>query len=240
MSVSELTYEYRNNLVDRAHECIFSDDGKRGYDYLINRGIKEKTIKEWKLGYCPDSVRHIIFNDRIIIPYLDHHSYLRAVAARKVENEKPVWWNEKFDKSNYLFGLSKAKESIFRYNFAIVMEGQFDVISCHQSGLKMSVGVCGKAFTQRHTTLLSRYCNRIVLAYDVDENNSGQTASQKAFEFLKDKDFHIFKWHLPRTKDPDEYVRDKGGKHCMEEIKQILDKYKFKSRKNHTDIYYGD
>lgn len=240
MSQSVLAPDIREVLVSNAYLQLFESDGVRGLDYLSNRLISKDSIDEWKLGYCPTFVNDFIFNDRIVIPYHDHHGKLIAVAARKIENEKPYWWNEKFEKGKYLFGLHKTKRSIFYNNLAIIVEGQFDVISLYQHGIKIAVGLCGSSLNQDRINLLSRYCNRVVLALDQDANQAGQEATAKVFEMLKGKNFHIYRWYLSSGEDPDSYVRKHGGEKCMKQISEILKKYKFKSKKFGQKYNFGE
>jgi len=238
MSLSVLSEDVRNSLIYNAHLQLSTDDGIRGLDYLYKRKINDDSINEWKLGYCPSFVRDLIFNDRIIVPYRNQYGETIAVSARKIENQKPVWWNERFEKKSYLFGLDRAKKDIFKYNFAIVMEGQFDVISFHQRGLKMTVGVCGSTFDEKQLTLLSRYCNRIMIAFDVDKNKAGQEASKKAFDMMKGRNIYLYRWFFPQDVDPDLYIRSHGEKKCLEDIKNILEKYSYRERGGFNRKYY--
>lgn len=241
MSLSVLTEEVRDSLVSNAHLQLSTDDGIRGLEYLNNRGVNNSSINDWNLGYCPNFVKDLIFNDRIVVPYLDQNGKLVAVSARKIGDEKPVWWNERFEKKHYLFGLDKAKEHIFRYNLAIVMEGQFDVIAFHQRHLKMVVGVCGSSIDERQITLLSRYCNRIVIAFDVDKNKAGQVASKKAFDNMKGMNMYLYRWFFPESIDPDMYIRQYGKEKCVSDIKYLLEKYSYKDRNAmNRKYYYGE
>lgn len=241
MSLSILTEKVRKSLVNNAHLQLQNDDGKRGLAYLKNRGVNISSIKKWKLGYCPTFVKDLIFNDRIVVPYFDQYGDIIAVSARKIDEEKPVWWNEKFPKKNYLFGLDKAKKEIFKNNLAILVEGQFDVISFHQNGLKMTVGICGSSFDEKQLTLLSRYCNRLIIAFDVDANEAGQKASKKAFDMLKGMNIYIYRWFFPKGVDPDLYIRLHGKDHCVEEIKSILENFSFKEKNGfHREYYFGE
>jgi len=239
MNLSVISDSVRDSLVSNAHlQLMETEDGKRGMEYLVNRGVNRDSIKEWSIGYCPSFVKDLIFNDRIIVPYADQYGHIMAVSARKVEGEKPVWWNEKFSKKNYLFGLDKAKESIYKNNLAIVVEGQFDVVSFHQRGIKMAVGVCGSSFDEKQLTLLSRYCNRIMIAFDVDKNKAGQRASKKAFDMLKGMNIYLYRWFLKQGVDPDLHIRTNGKESCVKEIKKILDKYSYKERGGFQREYY--
>jgi len=236
-----LTKEKRDSLVSNAYNQLFTSEGIKGLNYLKNRGITIRTIKEWKLGYCPEYVQNYLFNDRIIVPYFDQHEDLVAVSARKIVEEKPVWWNEKFEKKNYLFGLHKAKKHIFLSNLAIIFEGQFDTITFHQGGLKNAVSVCGSSLDDKQIALLLRYCNRFVIAFDTDENNAGQEASLKVFNNLKNKNIYIYRWFLPKGIDPDKYILKYGKDKCIEEIRKIVNNFSFKEKKGlHRKYYFGE
>jgi len=240
MSLTKLTEDVRETLVTNAHHQLFEDDGINGLKYLRDRNINEETIKDWKLGYCPDFVRDLIFNDKIIIPYYDQYGKLLAVSARKITEEKPYWWNESFEKGEHLFGLHLAKKQIFEKNLAVIVEGQFDAISLHQSGIKIAVGLCGSAFTKKQLIVLSRYCNRIVIASDSDENKAGQITGQKIFDFLKNRNFHIYRWFFPNGYDPDLYVRRFGKDKCLDDLKKIIEKYSRKSSDFGNKYHYGE
>jgi DNA primase len=232
----------RNSLVCNSHkQLVHTDEGVRGLDYLKSRGVNSESIETWNLGYCPEAVESYQFRDRIIVPYYNQYNEIVAVSCRKIENEKPVWWNEKFSKKNHLFGLDKAKEHIFKNNLAIVVEGQFDVVAFHQRGLKMVVGVCGSTFDEKQLTLLSRYCNRIMIAFDVDKNKAGQQAASKAFDMLKGMNIYMYRWFFPQDIDPDLYIRTHGEDKCRETIKDILEKYSYKERDGFKrKFYFGE
>ena len=229
MSSSRFEDDFRQDLISLAHRQIFMSGGKRGLDYLLGRGFSKDIIKEWKLGYCPENIGDFILSDTIVIPFYDSHSNLISTSLRRIKNEKPYWWNEVFDKGDYLFGLDKAKYYMSYFNFAILVEGQLDVIALHQHGLKMAVGLSGTFIGEKRFSLLSRYCNRFIIALDNDE--AGRTSSQKIFEFLMNKNVYIYKWFLEDNLDPDEYVRKHGAKKCAMELKDLLDE-KFKNKKN--------
>lgn len=241
MSLSVLTDQVRDTLVRNANKQLATDEGARGLKYLRNRGVNSKSIDEWTLGYCPDSVRDLIFHDRIIVPYLNQYGKLIAVSARKVKEQKPVWWNERFEKKSHLFGLDKAKRHILKHNLVLVMEGQFDVIAFHQRGLKIAVGVCGSTLDEKQIILLSRYCNRIMIAFDVDKNKAGQEASRKAFDKMKGMNMYLYRWFFPSGVDPDLYIRTYGKRDCIDQIKSIIDKYSYKERGGfYREYYFGE
>ena len=102
----------------------------------------------------------------------------------------------------------------------------------------MVVGVCGSTFDEKQLTLLSRYCNRIMIAFDVDKNEAGQKASEKAFEMLKGMNIYLYRWFFPQGIDPDIYIRTHGKAKCLKDIKSILEKYSYKEKGGFKRKYY--
>ncbi len=73
-------------------------------------------------------------------------------------------------------------EKVRRKGF-IIVEGQLDVIMAHQAGSTNAVALSGSAFTDDHIKQLTRYTNKITLAFDGDE--AGRKAIDRALEKLK-------------------------------------------------------
>ncbi|MEI7720118.1 MAG: DNA primase [bacterium] len=73
-----------------------------------------------------------------------------------------------FKKSRVLYGFDKAKSAIRKADCMLLVEGQFDLVMAHQSGLPFTVAVSGTALTPEHLTLLGRLSKRLVLALDGD------------------------------------------------------------------------
>ncbi len=123
------------------------------------------------------------FRGRIMFPLFDMGNRVVAFSGRFFEHvggsreqregvEPAKYVNSPetllFKKSRVLYGLHIAKESIRKADCVLVVEGQFDVILAHQSGLRFTVAASGTALTREHLTLLSRYSKRLVLALDSD------------------------------------------------------------------------
>jgi len=226
MNELELSDEERKTLCQLSHAQIKEPEGKLGLEYLENRGISKRTIVEWELGYCPPDAPLYHYQNKIVIPYKDVYGKTIAVATRKLTNDKPVWWNESFNKGYHLFGLHQARKEIYKKNLAILVEGYFDVISLHQHGIKMAVGSCSGASQFEQWCLLSRYCDRIVLMFDRDENRSGQKGIKKAFDDFKGNPMKIYPCYLPMGTDPDEFVRKNGKKDMIARIRKAVEEKK--------------
>lgn len=138
-----------------------------------------------------------------------------------------------YNKSQILYGLNYAKSEILKNDFAIIVEGQFDVVLAHQSGFKNTVAVSGSSLTDSHLDLLSRYSKNIIFAYDSD--NAGQMAAKRSIELAHLKGFIVSILSLEKGKDPadilakDPKVFEKALKRSLPAIdfyiKSIKDKY---------------
>jgi DNA primase len=77
--------------------------------------------------------------------------------------------NTPFAKGCHLFGLFEAKAHILQDNFAVVVEGQFDVIKAWEKGICNVVATGSSSLTAYQLSLLARYTDRIVLLFDNDD-----------------------------------------------------------------------
>ncbi len=128
-----------------------------------------------------------------------------------------------FDKSRLLYGMDVAKEGIRRYNFAILVEGQVDLLMAHQAGYGNTVALSGTAFTDGHAAVVKRYTDNLVIAFDGDA--AGVAASGRAAELALAAGLNVKVAALPDGADPaDTIQRDvdvwkksiKGAEHIVD------------------------
>ncbi len=74
-----------------------------------------------------------------------------------------------FKKSEILFGMDKAKDAIRARGFAILVEGQFDLLLLHQAGFANTIALSGTALSSTHLGLIKRYADNLMLALDADK-----------------------------------------------------------------------
>ncbi len=106
-----------------------------------------------------------------------------------------------------LFGLWQARHAIRQEEKAIVVEGNFDVVSLHARGVTNVVAPLGTAFTVDQAKLLRRYAVDITLLFDGDL--AGRKAAGAALEPCEQAELDVNVAVLPNGTDPDEFVRTK-------------------------------
>ncbi len=162
------------------------------------------------------------FRSRVIFPIRDQNGHAVGLGGRLLDGDGPKYLNSPatplFDKSRTLYLIDKAKGPIRKAGQAVIVEGYTDALMAHQAGFDNVVASLGTALTPGQVALLTRYTNRIALAYDVDPAGEkagtlGVTALagligqlQSDTSGVKLEDVRVAR--LPDGKDPDEVVRE--------------------------------
>lgn len=200
-----------------------------------------------KRGYSVDEVKEAglinrfngdLFKGRMMIPFLDASTgEVIGFTGRIIEKGEPKYLNTPetrlFNKGRFIFGLSQAKEAIRKNNFVVIVEGNMDVISSHQAGVKEAVATSGTAMTENHLKILSRLTTDIRLAYDGDE--AGIKAAERAIMLAGKIGISLSVISdYGKAKDPDELIKidPKLWQECVENrmpaVDWILKKYENK------------
>lgn len=114
-----------------------------------------------------------------------------------------------YTKGSNLFGLWQAKNSVRRGDHAVLVEGNFDVVSLHARGLDNVVAPLGTAFTAEQATLLKRFGTHVTLAFDGDTAGNKATAASR--DACANAALSARVAALPTGKDPDALVRELGA-----------------------------
>ena len=203
---------------------------------FYKRNLNRKTVEEFKIGYAPASGKALVavlnkrgfskeeletagllnrfgsdmFRERMTVPFIDTAGSVIGFTARILGKGEPKYLNTSdtllFNKSKFIFGLYQAKEAIRRNGFVVVVEGNMDVISSHQAGVKEAVATSGTAMTEQHLKMLSNLTSDIRLAYDGDD--AGVRATERAIMMAGDLGIDlsvISDYH--GAKDPDELIQ---------------------------------
>jgi DNA primase len=160
------------------------------------------------------------YRDRLVCPVIVPGGEVAGFSARVVGEEKgkdgtPLakYINSPessvYKKSKLLFGLSQAREQIGQKKRAVLVEGNFDVITLHQAGFGEVIAPLGTALTAEQIDLLRRMADEVVLCYDGDR--AGRTATRGALELLVMAEVPVRIIALPDGEDPDSLVRKLGA-----------------------------
>jgi len=163
------------------------------------------------------------FRNRLIFPIWNEQGKVVAFSARTIEKnpegakyvnspETPV-----FKKGNILYALPLARQEIQKTGFAILCEGQLDVIAMHRAGFCNAVAPQGTAFTDEQARILKRYTDKLYISFDSD--SAGIKAAVRALEIVLPMDFEVKVIQFPEGRDPDEIFRASGS----EGLKQMVD-----------------
>src|SRR5687768_12652211 len=154
------------------------------------------------------------FRGRLMFPICDEQGRVIAFSGRILTDEKTAKYVNSpetaiFTKGRVFFGLDKTKRAILDAGFAIICEGQLDLIACYMAGVKNIVAPQGTAFTADHARILKRYVDEVVLCFDSD--TAGQAAAARVQESLLASGMAIRVVTIPAPHDPDSFIKERGA-----------------------------
>lgn len=197
-------------------------------NYLKDKRFSHSLILQSGLVSSGDKGIYDTFRDRIIFPICDIQGDAIAFGGRVMDDSQPKYLNSPdsplFKKGETLYGLSLAKDGIRKKGYAIIVEGYFDAVMCHQYGFDNAVAPLGTALTTGHLQKLKRFTKKAVLVFDGDE--AGKSAAKRSIPILFEQGFTAKILMLPKDDDPDSFLRRKGGTHfagLVEKAKSAID-----------------
>jgi DNA primase len=171
-----------------------------------------KDIEMAGIGIARSSNLYDRFNGRVIFPLFDHRGNPIGFSGRvlpwdKRETGKHINSPETplYHKSNVLYGLNLTRGFIKKKKVAIVVEGELDLISSWQAGIKNVVAIKGSALTEEQVRLLSRFTPKFILALDSDM--AGDAAARRGIKVASDIGVEVKVAKISGYKDPDEAAR---------------------------------
>ena len=115
--------EINRSAMEFYNNTIFSESGKTGLQYILNRGVTEDSIKEFKLGFSSDSWQYLTnflntrkipldmcfeigllgskdrrnyydrFRNRVMFPIINHRNEVVAFGGRAIDGTEPKYLN---------------------------------------------------------------------------------------------------------------------------------------------------
>ncbi len=155
------------------------------------------------------------FRGRLMFPICDEQGRVIGFSGRVLSGDEKTakYVNSPetpiFTKSKVFFGLDKSKRALLDTGFAIVCEGQLDLIACFMAGVQNIVAPQGTAFTADHARILKRYVEEVVLCFDSDE--AGQNAAVRVLDHLLASGLAVRVAVVPAPHDPDSFIKASGA-----------------------------
>lgn len=190
----DVYFAIKSFLVDKKG-FVAGDLEKSGLAYKTQRGYIDR------------------FRGRVVFPLFDHRGNVSGFAGRILPTKKKLdlakYINTPetpvYHKSNLLYGLSITKSEIKKKGKAVVVEGELDLISSYQAGIKNIIALKGSAFTEGQARLLGRFAQKIILSLDADI--AGDAAARRGISIAEEAGLEVSVVKLVGYKDPDDIAR---------------------------------
>ncbi|MDD7357876.1 MAG: DNA primase [Eubacterium coprostanoligenes] len=221
------------------HNYMMSEQGKVGLQYFLNRGLSQKTIRHFGLGYAPNKwdelLKHLkskgynvsdmlaagvvrkgekgyydYFRNRVMTPIIDVRGNFIAFGGRVLDDSKPKYINT----SDTL--VYKKTNEVFGLNYA-KDSGKDSLILCE--GYMDVIAMHQAGFTNAVAgcgTALTNEQVRLLSRYAkeiilvYDNDEAGQKALNKAISLFDQVDIKISIPTISGGKDPDEIIKNLG------------------------------
>ena len=174
------------------------------------------------------------FRGRVMFPVHSLSGRIVAFGGRVlVQTEKSAKYvnspeSEIYHKSNELYGIYFAKESMVQNDAVYLVEGYTDVLSMHEAGIQNVVASSGTSLTQGQIRMIHRFTSNITVLYDGDA--AGIKASIRGIDLLLEEGMNVKVVLLPDGDDPDSFAKKHNANELIEYIKEHqVDFIQFKS-----------
>lgn len=180
-------------------------------DYAKSKGFSQLELKQAGLIAQRYSGAGDMFRGRLMIPLQDAQGKVIGFTARLLadDSQAPKYINTPqtvlYDKSRHVYGLHLAKDAIRKGGFAVLVEGNLDVIASHQAAVRQAVATAGTALTETQLKTLSRFSGDIRLSFDADR--AGAAATERAIPIASKVKVSLSIIDIPSGKDPDELIQ---------------------------------
>jgi len=180
---------------------------------------KEALGKAYKLEFLEKTGLTIVgedkqfdrFKGRVMFPIQSMSGRVLGFGGRILTNDKKAakYLNspesEIYHKSNVLYGIFHAKQSIAKLDNCFLVEGYTDVIQMHQAGIENVVSSSGTALTPNQIRLINRLTKNITVLFDGDA--AGLRASIRGIDLILEEGMNVKVCTFPDGDDPDSFAK---------------------------------
>jgi len=154
------------------------------------------------------------FRNRLMFPIHNESGKVIGFGGRALAaDDTPKYLNSPetaiYKKSQVLYNLHRAKETIRKQDRVILVEGYMDAIGVTAAGVANVVASCGTSLTAPQVQAMKRHSARIAVNFDPDA--PGANAAERSIGLLLEEGMQVRIVELDGGLDPDEYCRDRGA-----------------------------
>lgn len=202
--------------------------------YLMSKGYtKEDVMEAGVVGKNESGNLYDFYGTRVVFPIFNGLGEVVGFSGRDISQnpEKAKYKNTPqttlFNKSGLIYGYNFLRELKRNHELdsIILVEGQMDVIACHQAGITNAIGCLGTALTANHARDLQHLCSNIILCLDGD--SAGANATYKAMAILRDANMNVSVVRLTGAKDPDEFIKKEGKEKFLDLLANAMNYMEF-------------
>ncbi len=182
--------------------------------FLLKKGFSKKELAEAGVSITSQRNSSEIFDrfsGRLMFPIWNMSGKIIGFTARILTKDAKAakYVNSPetsiYHKSRVIFGLYQARQEIRKKDEAIIVEGNMDVITCHQAGFKNVIGSSGTAFTTEQLGAIGRFTKNLKFAFDTDQ--AGVLAAKRALDAALELGMNVLIVKITGAKDPDELIQ---------------------------------
>lgn len=220
---TDIGKQAREYLADREISIELAKTFQIGYapeswtslrDYLHKKGHREEDLALTGLMVTGDRGMYDRFRGRLMFPIKNTRGQVAGFSGRLIketvtDKDGGKYINSPetivYHKRESLYGFYHTRDAIRKANTAIVVEGEFDMLTPYAKGITNIVAIKGSAFTDDQLKILRRSCERLILALDNDQ--AGFEALRKSTLDAQRYGFELYVCAISEGKDPDEAAR---------------------------------
>ncbi|MGA2273556.1 MAG: DNA primase [Bryobacteraceae bacterium] len=212
----ETIAQFGLGYAERSGQALVRMFGKRNFSsaQMEQSGLVGKRQD----GSCYDR-----FRNRLMFPIHNESGKVIAFGGRALAaDDEPKYLNSPetaiYKKSQVLYNLHRAKETIRKQDRVILVEGYMDAIGVTAAGIANVVASCGTSLTSQQVQAMKRHSVRIAVNFDPDA--PGANAAERSIGLLLEEGMQVRIVELDGGLDPDEYCRDRGAAQYQQRLEE--------------------
>ncbi len=180
-----------------------------------DKGFSPEILEKAGLIIQKEGKQYDRFRDRVIFPIHNISGKAIAFGARTLSKDKkqPKYLNSPetpvYHKSDVLYGIYQAKQTMRQEDHCYLVEGYTDVISLHLSGVANVVAASGTSLTENQIRLISRFSKNVTVLFDGD--SAGLKAALRGVDLILAGNLNVKVVVFPEGEDPDSYSKKLGS-----------------------------